>query len=258
MRESIMVENQKNVIIGISGVSSCGKTTLCHLLRLIFPNILVLHQDDFYKPEKEIPMKDGLKNWDCAEALSIPDMIKSLEYIRQNGALPPQLISKEDQDSVSELPVSSHTVDTLRARVNSWLAPGQPGFVIRNKKVFLLDGFLLFSQSVSTIWPFLDLKIFLQCSYKVAKARREERNGYITIDDYWKDPPNYVDSIVWPHYKNNHSWMFESGDVEGKLLDELEVLGKPMTPGGVDVDLEKTLFWTVETFMKELPGHFKD
>ncbi|RKF56151.1 Nicotinamide riboside kinase [Golovinomyces cichoracearum] len=253
-----MDENQRTVIIGISGASSCGKTTLCHLLRLIFPNILTLHEDDFFKPDKEIPMKDGLRNWDCAEALSITDMIKSLEFIRQNGALPPQLISKEDQDSVSELPVSSHTVDTLKAKVNTWLAPDQPGYVIRNKKVFLLDGFLLFSQSVSSIWPYLDLKIFLQCSYKNAKARREERNGYITIDDIWKDPPNYVDNIVWPNYQKDHSWIFESGDVEGKLLNEPEGLGKLMTPGGIDVDLEKTLVWIVEIFMKELPGLFKD
>lgn len=45
--------NQKAVVIGISGCSSSGKTTLARLLRDIFPNTFILHEDDFYKPEAE-------------------------------------------------------------------------------------------------------------------------------------------------------------------------------------------------------------
>lgn len=41
------------VLIGISGVSSSGKTTISRLLRDIFPSTFILHQDDFYKPENE-------------------------------------------------------------------------------------------------------------------------------------------------------------------------------------------------------------
>ncbi len=44
---------QKAVVIGISGASSSGKTTLARLLRDIFPNTFILHEDDFYKPEEE-------------------------------------------------------------------------------------------------------------------------------------------------------------------------------------------------------------
>lgn len=47
------MENQKAVIVGISGASSSGKTTLARLLRDVFPNTFVLHEDDFYKPEAE-------------------------------------------------------------------------------------------------------------------------------------------------------------------------------------------------------------
>lgn len=42
-----------NVVIGLSGCSSSGKTTLARLLRDIFPNTFILHEDDFYKPESE-------------------------------------------------------------------------------------------------------------------------------------------------------------------------------------------------------------
>lgn len=44
---------QRTVVIGISGCSSSGKTTLARLLRDIFPETFILHEDDFYKPESE-------------------------------------------------------------------------------------------------------------------------------------------------------------------------------------------------------------
>ena len=48
-----MGETRKAVIVGISGSSSSGKTTLARLLRDVFPNTFILHEDDFYKPEDE-------------------------------------------------------------------------------------------------------------------------------------------------------------------------------------------------------------
>jgi nicotinamide/nicotinate riboside kinase len=46
--------HQKAVIVGLSGCSSSGKTTLARLLRDIFPNSFVLHEDDFYRPEEKL------------------------------------------------------------------------------------------------------------------------------------------------------------------------------------------------------------
>jgi nicotinamide/nicotinate riboside kinase len=45
--------HRKAIIVGISGASSSGKTTLARLLRDIFPNSFVLHEDDFYKPAEQ-------------------------------------------------------------------------------------------------------------------------------------------------------------------------------------------------------------
>lgn len=47
------MSDQKAVIVGLSGCSSSGKTTLARLLRDIFPNTFILHEDDFYRPEEE-------------------------------------------------------------------------------------------------------------------------------------------------------------------------------------------------------------
>lgn len=46
-------DDKRALILGISGCSSSGKTTLARLLRDIFPSTFILHQDDFYRPETE-------------------------------------------------------------------------------------------------------------------------------------------------------------------------------------------------------------
>jgi hypothetical protein len=35
-----------------------------------------------------LPKKDGLLDWDCAEALNIPEITKSLAYIQKTGTFP--------------------------------------------------------------------------------------------------------------------------------------------------------------------------
>lgn len=48
-----MSSPRKAVVVGLSGCSSSGKTTLARLLRDIFPNTFILHEDDFYRAEVE-------------------------------------------------------------------------------------------------------------------------------------------------------------------------------------------------------------
>jgi nicotinamide/nicotinate riboside kinase len=58
-------QTSKNLIVGLSGPSSSGKTTLARLLRSIFNiaasaqtnhnsiTLFILHEDDFYKTDAE-------------------------------------------------------------------------------------------------------------------------------------------------------------------------------------------------------------
>jgi hypothetical protein len=107
------MEHKKAFIVGISGCSSSGKTTLARLLRDIFPASFILHEDDFYKPENELvslssrwqmtagreswsnqvcayrlPKRDGLVDWDSIASLSIPDMQTALTHIHSVGTFP--------------------------------------------------------------------------------------------------------------------------------------------------------------------------
>ena len=36
---------------------------------------------------KSLPVKNDLLDWDCAESLAIPDIVKSLDYIQKKGTL---------------------------------------------------------------------------------------------------------------------------------------------------------------------------
>ena len=99
----------------------------------------------------------------------------------------------------------------------------------------------------------MDIKLFLRVSYPKAKERREARSGYVTLEGFWEDPPGYVDKIVWPNYVEDHKWMFENEDVEGKLReDAVKQIGIRCQEGGVDVDMTTTLKWAVELLMREL------
>lgn len=107
---------------------------------------------------------------------------------------------------------------------------------------------------MAAIQPSLDIKLFLRTTYAKAKARREARDGYVTLEGFWADPPGYVDKVVWPNYVEQHAWMFEGGDVEGEfrmgVLDKERI--KVQDKVGVDGEIEKTFEWTVDTILGEL------
>lgn len=172
--------------------------------------------------------------------------------------------SKEDQNSVGPCPASEEKIEAMKEQVKSWLQPGQPGHDIFHSdpalRMCLLDGFLLYSPpKFSQVMSLIDVKFFLQVSRARATHRREARDGYVTLEGFWKDPPGYVDRIVWPNYVEAHKWMFEDGDVESgklnwELLQEKRVLAQRSTSGGVgtDFDFEETLVWMVQEVMKAL------
>ncbi|OAA55927.1 nicotinamide riboside kinase [Niveomyces insectorum RCEF 264] len=317
--------DRKAVIVGISGCSSSGKTTLARLLRDIFPNTFILHEDDFYKPDKDIPVRaDGLADWDCPEALSLPDMQKALAYIRAHGVLPvshnpylshrtdhggrrrrrvvPQsssspsaaadaaatdatatlaagagvpaatapaptpasltpsqseLVSKEDQNSVGPCPVSDEQIAAARAKVQAWLQPGQPGHVLLARgtpTICLLDGFLLYGPVMQPVMDLLDVRLFLRVSRAQATHRRHARDGYVTLEGFWQDPPGYMDKVVWPNYVAAHAWLFADSDVEGRPAPEALQANQILTQvdRGNDVDMATTLAWAVDTLLEKL------
>ncbi|OAR02867.1 hypothetical protein LLEC1_01756 [Akanthomyces lecanii] len=245
--------DRKAIVVAISGCSSSGKTTLSRLLRDIFPSTFILHEDDFYKTDKDIPLNNGIADWDCAEAINIPAMTEAVAYIRRHAEIPPTLNSKEDQNSVGECPVPDSLIAELKAKVAAAISANHPLREAR-MRMCLFDGFLLYSKSMTELAASLDIKVLLRASYAQAKARREARDGYVTLEGFWKDPPGYVDDIVWPNYVKEHGWLFEKGDVEGEYRqDVLQNEGILVPKGGaLDSDMAETLQWMVDVILAEL------
>lgn len=174
------------ILVGVSGVSSSGKTTLARLLRDIFPNTFVLHEDDFYKTDAEIPSNpsaDNVKDWDCLESLNLPALEDALNYIKTHGLPPPDLVSKEDKNDVGPCEVDKKVVDRLEWQASRWMFQDVPPIAI-------IDGFLLYAEGMKKVRDLFDVKVLLRTDFATAKARRENRQGYVTIEGYWEDPPN--------------------------------------------------------------------
>lgn len=171
----------------------------------------------------------------------------------------PDLDSKEDQNSVGECPVPHSIIEEQKSRVATWTKKGNPGYGILDSspnpiRLCIFDGFLLYSQSMASVQPHMDIKVFLRVSYTKAKARREARSGYVTLEGFWEDPPGYVDKIVWPNYVNDHKFMFENGDVEGELKrDVVKDWRINYLKDGLDVDMSTVLKWAVDLLMQKLP-----
>ncbi|EME89752.1 uncharacterized protein MYCFIDRAFT_128992 [Pseudocercospora fijiensis CIRAD86] len=206
----------KALIIGISGVSSSGKTTLARILRDIFPRSFILHEDDFYKTDAEIPVNEkGIQDWDCLESINLPAFEAALKYIRQHGQIPPDFVSKEDRNSVGEVNVDKSVIKDLEQ------AP------------------------MSSIRSLFDVRLLLHTDYSTAKSRREARKGYVTLEGFWEDPPGYIDDVVWPNYVKDHKFLFEDEDVEAGKLDRdvLERLGIRAMPEEAQNNMTECVKW---------------
>lgn len=237
--------SQPPLLVGISGPSSSGKTTLSRLLRDIFPQkqLSIVHLDDFYLTDTEIPVKNGIQDWDCLESLDLKGLENALLHIKQHGKSPDWLVSKEDQNSVGEHGVSERVVGELSREVEALL---QEHPNCKERRICIVDGFLLFSEEMRAIRELFDVRMFLRTSYETAKKRREARSGYVTLEGFWEDPPGYVDQIVWPNYVKDHRFLFEDEDVDGELDDEvLEKRGIWGMPREAEGDMEVCLRWAL-------------
>jgi nicotinamide/nicotinate riboside kinase len=108
---------------------------------------------------------------------------------------------------------------------------------------------------MTAIHEYMDIKYFLPVTYEQSKGRRESRPPYALKDGgVWQDPPRYFDKIVWPNYVEEHRWMFENGDVNGRVKsDTMREKGiRAHIDRGLDLDMETTLKWAVESLITDL------
>ncbi|CAO0797623.1 unnamed protein product [Mucor circinelloides] len=184
--------------IGIGGPSCSGKTTATRILRQILENTAIIYQDDYYKPEKLVPIdpKTNLANWDCPESVDFNAFAQNIEYAKKNGGRLPSGFKSNEESNVHD--GSSLVSQEASSKLREILAP----LLEKHPHVtfVFVDGFLLYCDD--SVSQQLDCKIGFKASYETLKSRREKRQGYHTLEGYWVDPPGYFDKIVWPEYLN--------------------------------------------------------
>ncbi|KAI9681337.1 MAG: ribosylnicotinamide kinase [Caeruleum heppii] len=242
------------VLVGISGPSCSGKTTLARLLRDLFTQILgkervvLVHEDDFYWDEDELPRTStGLPDWDSPASLDLPRLISTLKHTKTHGRLPDDHRSLEDLQPVSTTPeISREVLKSVEKYIRDALDIKREDDETSETRLtlILIDGFLLFPPSVSTIRQLLHIKLFLPLSRTEVLRRRGGREGYVTSSSsssitknpsstnpslphpdgpqgFWKDPPGYVEQVVWPRYVQEHGVLFEDSERCVGRVDEV-------------------------------------
>jgi nicotinamide/nicotinate riboside kinase len=180
-------------------------------LRSILPNSTIVHQDDFYKPENQLPLdpKTGLANWDCPEAIDFQSLINTLHYVKEHGVFPEGFDSLEDKNPVgskeNSTPIPQEVLDSLREKIMAEVANHQ-GITT---KFVILDGFILYVNE--QLRETIDVKFFLTAPYQVLKERRESRKGYATLEGNLLDihvlnhsPPAFQDQPWRDRQNTNH------------------------------------------------------
>ncbi|KAI5299160.1 ribosylnicotinamide kinase [Ascosphaera atra] len=289
--------NERTLLIGIGGPSSSGKTTLARLLLTIFNDVeagplkrklrsFIVHEDDFYKPDDQIPVAKlpsgkEVADWDTIEAIDVPKMKDALSHVCQHGRLPGSYHSKEDKNKQTDSGVTSEEIDSLRSNVISRL---QKAIGDKNLTMPIIEGFILYGPSDDQSHPLHDIRrtihvpLFLPVTYSLMKERRESRGGYVTTgpseqqgDDgssdhsnhFWVDPPGYVDDIVWPRYIREHAWLLApdappdiSDDELKKVIGEGTYIrddsGLLVAPGMGASGIPQLLEWAVEEILETI------
>ncbi|XP_058300928.1 nicotinamide riboside kinase 1 isoform X1 [Hylobates moloch] len=189
----------KTFIIGISGVTNGGKTTLAKNLQKHLPNCSVISQDDFFKPESEIETdKNGFLQYDV-------DL--RFRHVGQTGL---ELLTSGDlptsaSQSTGITVLEALNMEKMVAAISCWMESARRSVVSTNQEsaeeipILIIEGFLLFNyKPLDTIW---NRSYFLTIPYEECKRRRSTR-VYEPPDS-----PGYFDGHVWPMYLKHRQEM---------------------------------------------------
>ena len=247
-------KNQTGVfVLGVSGPSFAGKSTLAHLLSsVIRPHAQYsVHGDDFCRDISVLPIFHGHRDADGPDGVDSRSMTKALDHLKANeGKLPDDSKSwqadvfPEQQRKALEM-VSEDFLKQLRLKVADRL-------VKVLFRIVILEGFLLYHQA--DVHNRLDGRLFIRLDYEEARRRRIERPGYerqAKEGEFWKTEDCF-DKMVWRNYREQHADLFENMDIEGSVDKDVCNDRKIVVQDVTNLDVEDTLCWATEATIEML------
>ncbi|KAJ1732854.1 ribosylnicotinamide kinase [Coemansia biformis] len=210
------------IVFGLSGPSCSGKTAISLLLAKLFPRSAVVHQDDFYSPDSQIPLHPTarVQDWDSPASFDMQALVRAIHTTRAMMARAAEVGQgdasaggREDHsasqwanppEDVDRL-VAPAAIASIRSDMLRSLGVGATGDIPFS--IVLVDGILLFHDSADTgasPGAMCDAGALVFAQRDTLRQRREARGAYATKEGFWVDPPGYFDAVVWPNFVQYH------------------------------------------------------
>lgn len=140
------------IVIGVSGGSASGKTTVANRLKEVYESsVELLSHDFYYHPNDELEFEERTKlNYDHPNAFDTQRLINDIKCLKQGIAI--------------DRPVYSYTEHTrLKATVR-----------VNSTKVIIIEGFMIFENA--ELRELMDIKIFVDADADERLIRRIVRD----------------------------------------------------------------------------------
>ncbi|CAG7825840.1 unnamed protein product [Allacma fusca] len=182
-------EHSKMFVIGVSGVTCGGKTTLSQLLQRSFPWCRVIYQDSYFFDDDD-PRHVRLEevdhvNYEILSALNMEQMEKDVVTTLQEDQ--PILGTNGDGYDAPNFETSGKEL------LDNVQDIGFDTSKYRKVPILLLEGFTIFGSEL--LFDKCDARFFLTLTKQECYERRSKRTTYIP-----PDTPGYFEKCIWPEF----------------------------------------------------------
>ncbi len=193
----------KTVVIGVSGGSASGKTTVAYRIKDSFKDsVELLSQDYYYLPYDHLPFEERIKlNYDHPNAFDTPRLISDIRALKEGKAI--------------ERPVYSYTEYTRLSETVE----------VKPSKVIIVEGFMIFENSL--LRELMDIKIFVDTDADerlIRRINRDVRERGRTLESVINQ---YIDTVKPMHeqfvepYKKYADIIIPRGGLNNVAIDML-------------------------------------
>jgi len=200
------------IVVGISGGSGSGKTTILHNILKSFDKneICIVSQDNYYRPiEEQLVDGNGEVNFDLPDAINIDHFVSDMDTLMAGN-------------SITKLEYTFNNEDKLPKEI-----------IVQPAKVLLVEGLFIFH--FQRIVKKLDLQVFIETSKENRLNRRikrdQEERGYSkdTVLYQWQHhvEPAF-DRFLAPYKKDCHLVIDNNESFEDGLANLKEVIQKKL------------------------------